>query len=83
MPRGRSGSSVRAIPKAPPERLSLWFSSHDVLITGWHLDHLRQLLRSGRSYTVTATDPRYLNLKPKECFVAEVIVLNAGTNPAY
>jgi hypothetical protein len=65
--------------QAPPERFSLWFSTHDVLLLGWRLDHLRQLLRKGQSFTVTAADPRYLNVKPKECFVAEVIVLNAGT----
>jgi hypothetical protein len=64
--------------KAPPERLLLWFSSHDLILTGWHLDHLRQLLRKGQSFTVTASDPRYLNLKPKECFVADVNVLNVS-----
>lgn len=70
---------LETTPSAPPEQISLWFSSHDVLITGWHFEPLRKLLRDGKSFTVSAGDSRYLNLKPKECFVAEIVILNAGS----
>ena len=59
---------------APPERLSIWFSTHDVMVTGWRLDALRHLLRAGRIATVTARDPRYSNLDTKKPFVGEIVV---------
>lgn len=64
-------------PSAPPERLSLWFSTHQVLILGWHLDSLRYYLRKGAGITLKPLDPRYQNLQPKECFISEVTVLPA------
>lgn len=62
---------------APPERLSLWFSTHQVLILGWRLDDIRYFLRKATGITIKALDPRYANLKPNMCFVSEVAVLSA------
>lgn len=63
--------------EAPPERLSLWFSTHQVLILGWCLDEIRLLLRDGTSVTITTREYRYAHLQPKMCFVSEVAVLSA------
>ena len=60
--------------ETPPERLSIWFSTHDVMILGWRLDALRHLLRSGRIATLTAREARYANLDTKKPFVAEITV---------
>lgn len=62
-------------PDAPPERLALWFSTHQVLILGSQLDRLRDLIRKGAGFTVKPLETRYANLHQAECFVAEVTVL--------
>ena len=58
----------------PPERLSLWFSTHDVLVLGWRLDALRSLLREGKVACVTAKEPRYANLNAQKPFVGEIVI---------
>ena len=73
-----SNPDLARTPDAPPERISLWFSTDDVVVTGWFLEPIRELLREGKSFTLVARDTRYLNLKPKECFVAEISVVAAG-----
>jgi hypothetical protein len=70
--------TIEDAPDAPPDRLSLWFSAHQVIILGWQLDELRSLIRKGTGVTVKALEPRYANLEPKKCFVSEVAVLSAG-----
>jgi hypothetical protein len=56
----------------PPEKLSIWFSTHDVILFGWRLDSARVLLRDGRISSILAEDPRYLNLEPDQGFVSEI-----------
>jgi hypothetical protein len=58
----------------PPDRLTLLFSTHDVIITGWRLNALRPLLHSARIAAVCAADPRYANVARNKPFVAEIIV---------
>jgi len=58
----------------PPERLSLWFSTHDVVVVGWRLDGLRFLLREGKVACVTAQEPRYANLNTQKPFVTEIVI---------
>jgi len=60
--------------EAPPERLTLQFSSHDVILTGWRLNELRPLLRSAKIATISALDPRYVTLAPRKLFIAEIVV---------
>ena len=64
--------ALRRAPGAPPDQLTSWFSALNVVISGWHLEAIRVLLRSAKNFSVTAIDPRYRNLQPKECFVAEI-----------
>jgi hypothetical protein len=61
----------------PTDRLSIWFSTHDVILTGWRLDALRAWLRAGRVVGVKALEPRYANLEPRKPFVAEIHVTEA------
>jgi hypothetical protein len=56
----------------------LWFSTHQVVILGWHLQSIRTCIRHAQGFTVKALDPRYANLQPKECFVSDIAVLTAG-----
>jgi len=61
---------------APPERLSLWFSTHQVLILGWRLDEIRSFLHKASGITIKAADSRYANLDLTHCHVSEVAVLS-------
>ena len=63
---------------APPERLSLWFPTHQVLILGSHLSQACDLIRAGSGVTFKPLDSRYANLKPKECFVSSIIIIPAA-----
>lgn len=59
---------------APPERLALSFSTHEVVILGRQLDSLRNLISKTAGITVKPLESRYENLDPKECFVSEITV---------
>jgi hypothetical protein len=65
---------------APPDRLSIWFSTHDVILTGWRLDALRSFLRAGRVVGVKAVEPRYAHLEAGKPFVSEIHVTEAAQN---
>jgi hypothetical protein len=58
---------------APPDRFSLWFSTHDVTLIGWRLSGLAPLLRQGKLASVMAVDARYYELSTGP-FVAEIRV---------
>ena len=64
---------------AAPERLTLCFSTHDVIVTGWRLTALRPLLHSARLAALCAADPRYANVARTKPFVAEITVKPLGT----
>lgn len=69
--------------EAAPERLCLWFATHDVVIFGRSLRQIREMIRSGRSITILVAEPRYSQLRPTECFVEEISVRSAeGSMPA-
>lgn len=59
---------------APPDRFSLWFSTHDVVVLGWRLEKCSPLLRHGRIIFVRALNPRYCSLATQEPFVSEIVV---------
>jgi len=59
---------------APAERLTLGFSSHDVVALGWRLQHLLLLFRDARIAIIRAFDVRYANLRNSEPFIVEIIV---------
>ena len=59
---------------APPERLTLSFSTHDVIVTGWWLLALRPLLLSAKLAALCAADTRYANVARTKPFVAEISV---------
>ena len=65
----------------PPERLTLCFSTHDVIVTGWRLIALRPLLHSARLAAMCAADPRYANVARTKPFVAEITVKPASPAP--
>jgi hypothetical protein len=57
---------------APPDRLQLFFSTHDVTLTGWRLSDFLRLLRDGKVAAVKTGDARYANLRNDLPFVAEI-----------
>ena len=62
---------------APPERLTLAFSSHDAVVLGWRLQGLLQFLHDAKIFTVRSFDARYANLGDVMPFIAEIIVTPA------
>jgi hypothetical protein len=62
---------------APPERLTLAFSSHDAVVLGWRLQGLLQFLHDAKISTVRSFDARYANLGDVMPFIAEIIVTPA------
>jgi len=59
---------------APQERLQIFFSTHDVTLTGWRLRDLLRLLRDGKIAAVKTGHARYANLDQNNAFVASIIV---------
>jgi hypothetical protein len=64
---------------APPERLTLLFSTHDVILTGWRLHALRPLLHSARLAALRAADPRYAQMIRNKPFIEEINVQPIST----
>ena len=62
---------------APPERLTLAFSSHDVVVLGWRLQGLLQFFHDAKITTIRSFDVRYANLGDVMPFIAEIIVTPA------
>ena len=62
---------------APPERITLWFSSHDVVVLGWRLQGLLQFFHDAKITTIRSIDARYANLGDVMPFIAEIIVTPA------
>jgi hypothetical protein len=67
-------------PNAPPDRFSLWFSTHDVVLTGWRLSGLAPLLRQGKLASVLAVEARYYGLSTSGPFVRDIRVKLAQKN---
>jgi hypothetical protein len=65
---------------APPQKLVLAFSTADVVILGWRLGRLADLLRENELATVHVLSKRYADLAPARPFVASIIItpINKG-----
>jgi hypothetical protein len=59
---------------APPQKLALAFSTADVVILGWRLGRLADLLRENELATVHVLPRRYADLDHLKPFVASVII---------
>jgi hypothetical protein len=62
---------------APAERLTLGFSSHDVVVLGWRLHGLLQFFHDAKITTIRSFGARYANLGEELPFVAQIIVTPA------
>ena len=58
--------------EAPEDRLHLFFSTHDVTLTGWRLRPLVNLVRQGTLASVRALDTRYAQVNTKSPFIARI-----------
>jgi len=58
--------------EAPEDRLHLFFSTHDVTLTGWRLRPLVNMVRQGTLASVRALDTRYAQVNTKSPFVARI-----------
>jgi hypothetical protein len=63
-----------AHPDVPPDRFSLTFSTHNVVLLGWRLSGLVPLLRQGKLASVIAVPTRYYGLSKDEPFIADIKV---------
>jgi hypothetical protein len=59
---------------APPQKLGLAFSTADVVIMGWRLGRLVDLLRENDLATVHVLPKRYADLDRVRPFVASIII---------
>jgi hypothetical protein len=57
---------------APEDRLHLFFSTHDVTLTGWRLRLLVNLVRKGTLSGVRSLDTRYAQVNQKSPFIARI-----------
>lgn len=63
---------------APPDRLTFYFSSHDVVLLGWRLKRLAAALRKERLPSIATTEQRYASISAKEPFVTHIKVKAIG-----
>ncbi len=59
---------------APPQKLEITFSTADVVILGWRLGRLADLLRENNLATVQVLPKRYADLDRTRPFVASIII---------
>ena len=64
---------------APQDRLQLFFSTHDVTLTGWRLRDFLRLLREGKVAAVKTGEARYANLRNDLPFVSEIKIAPVKT----
>ena len=64
--------------EAPPERLTLAFSTADVVVLGWRLVALTAALREHKLGFVRAVSGRYSNLEQNQPHVAEIVIQPPG-----
>jgi hypothetical protein len=58
--------------EAPEDRLHLFFSTHDVTLTGWRLRPVVNMVRAGTLANVRSLDTRYSQVNTKSPFVARI-----------
>jgi hypothetical protein len=64
----------------PPQKLTLVFSTVDVVILGWRLGRLADLLRENDLATVHVLPKRYGDLDPGKPFVASITITPINKN---
>jgi hypothetical protein len=57
---------------APPDRLTLYFSSHDVVLLGWRLKRLVHRLKGERLSSINTVEARYAKMETTEPLVCEI-----------
>jgi hypothetical protein len=57
---------------AQEDRLHLFFSTHDVTLTGWRLRPLVNMVRQGTLASVRPLDTRYSQVNTKQPFIARI-----------
>ena len=67
---------------APPQKLVLAFSTADVVILGWRLGRLADLLRENNLATVHVLSKRYADLDRSRPFVASIIITPICRSPS-
>jgi hypothetical protein len=73
-------SSPSVTGEVEAQRLSLSFTTADVALTGWRLDHAAEALRQGVLSVVKAIPgaSRYGQLVPNTCIAAEIEITPVG-----
>jgi hypothetical protein len=64
--------------EAPPQMLSLAFSTADVVILGWRLSRLADMLQKNELASVRVLSKRYAELDPKKPFVSSIQIKSVG-----
>ena len=67
---------------APPQKLAIAFSTADVVILGWRLGRLADLLRENNLATVHVLPKRYVDLDRVRPFVASITITPIGRSPS-
>jgi hypothetical protein len=67
---------------APPQILALAFSTADVVILGWRLGRLADLLRENNLATVHVLSRRFADLDRARPFVASIIITPISKSPS-
>ena len=63
---------------APPQMFSLAFSTADVVILGWRLSRLANLLQENKLAAVSILPKRYAELEPQKPFVCSIEIKPVG-----
>ncbi len=58
----------------PPDRFSIAFSTHNVVLLGWRLAGLLHFFRYGKVLSVVAISSRYYGLSKDEPFIGDIRV---------
>lgn len=66
---------------APAQKLTIAFSTADVVILGWRLGRLADLLRENDLATVHVLSKRYVDLDHGRPFVASIIITPISRSP--
>jgi hypothetical protein len=64
---------------APPQMLSLAFSTADVIILGWRLSRLADTLQKNELAVVGVLSKRYADFEPKKPFVSSIEIKSVGS----
>jgi len=63
---------------APPDRLTFYFTSHDVILLGWRLKRLIEALKKERLPSVSVTEQRYSEMHRTLPAVSKIKLVAVG-----